>query len=643
MRIFCLPRIYACLYGCLLIGLWSYVHCQTPCDPVFAHIVGSVIDDERGYSLTLSNDQSKLYVAGIRNDSALIIQADLNGQVMWARTFDVVPGQADHIYRILVDSDGMLGVSGIAGDPANGGTVFVFRYDPIRNQILWSEKIISTSTNYNMGMIELGPGGNYLMTNNPTSPNVAELLALDRNDGNLVPGFSKHYDLGSAETFYDMTLYKGDLYLSGRFSDGSLSEMRNTLVRMNPTDGSIVWSKLGHVSASQPARLYGLDLIILEDTIYSIYLGDPAGTSINQTKAFVQKTTLDGQLIWLRQVEFPGQNDWIDEIVTVDQDLVLFGRNRVAPSDILLIRMDRNGKIKWSRKFDFSNNDNGLAVGSAQSQLIASAQSLYFTAFAEDNQADMILVRTDLNGLSGDSCIANTFIDLPVNTINSTVFYNKSFTINSYLPQVIPVSIQPGASTSLRSHTICQHQREIHTTIDTVICQGTSVAGYQESGVYEDTLQTINGCDSIRILQLDVAEPTYQTETVDLCRGIVLGHPEPGTYTDTLVSFAGCDSIRTVTVADGNRYIPNVFTPNGDQINDLFEIKTDAGSDEPVAFFAVFDRSGNMLYSVSEGPVRWNGKDKTGHYCNPGVFAYVLISRCHGSQTIEHGNITLLR
>jgi hypothetical protein len=162
------------------------------------------------------------------------------GVLEWSRTFDIVPNEPDIIFRILVDSEGMIGVSGIAGSQNGGGTVFVFRYNPFSNTVLWAVELISTSVNYNMGMIQLGPGGNYLVTNNPTAPNVAELVMLNRVTGAIIPAFSKHYDLGSSETMYDMVLDGGSLYAAGRFTDGGgQAQMRNTVLKLNPSNVNV--------------------------------------------------------------------------------------------------------------------------------------------------------------------------------------------------------------------------------------------------------------------------------------------------------------------------------------------------------------------------------------------------------------------
>ena len=150
-----------------------------------------------------------------------------------------------------------------------------------------------------------------------------------------------------------------------------MAEMRNTLLKSDPTDGSEEWMKLGHKPASQTARLYGVDLAIADDDLFSLSLGDDNSTSISVTsEVFIQRTSLDGDLRWIRQYELPGPNDWADEIIASQGGLVILARNRVAPSDLLLFKVDYNGDVLWAKQFDYALNDNAVSLGSIQSQLI---------------------------------------------------------------------------------------------------------------------------------------------------------------------------------------------------------------------------------------------------------------------------------
>jgi hypothetical protein len=105
----------------------------------YLEIPGKIL---HGYSLAPRRENDGFYLGGLLNDSAMLIRYDLQGKIIWSRTFDIVPDLADHISAVLLDSDGMLAVSGTAGeiDNVEGGPIFVFRYDPDNNQVLWTKE-----------------------------------------------------------------------------------------------------------------------------------------------------------------------------------------------------------------------------------------------------------------------------------------------------------------------------------------------------------------------------------------------------------------------------------------------------------------------------------------------------------------------
>ena len=93
--------------------------------------------------------------------------------------------------------------------------------------------------------------------------------------------------------------------------------------------------------------------------------------------------------------------------------------------------------------------------------------------------------------------------------------------------------------------------------IITSICQGQvyNENGFNvsEAGTYTQTLQTANGCDSIVTLTLNV-NPIYNTElSATICEGQVYNEngfnvSEAGVYTQSLQTINGCDSIVTLTL-----------------------------------------------------------------------------------------------
>lgn len=90
-------------------------------------------------------------------------------------------------------------------------------------------------------------------------------------------------------------------------------------------------------------------------------------------------------------------------------------------------------------------------------------------------------------------------------------------------------------------------------TLDIVICEGQSYAGHTNNGTYTDTYVAANGCDSIRTLHLVISPRKYTPVNAAICEGqtyLAGGQQQTsaGVYNDTLHSSLGCDSIIITTL-----------------------------------------------------------------------------------------------
>jgi len=96
-----------------------------------------------------------------------------------------------------------------------------------------------------------------------------------------------------------------------------------------------------------------------------------------------------------------------------------------------------------------------------------------------------------------------------------------------------------------------------HKTIDTSMCPGDSILWrdeyYKNEGSYYDSLLTVEGCDSIYELNLELNNVYLITEDTSLCEGdIYTWHgrelKQSGTYFDSLLTIHGCDSIHKINI-----------------------------------------------------------------------------------------------
>ncbi len=93
--------------------------------------------------------------------------------------------------------------------------------------------------------------------------------------------------------------------------------------------------------------------------------------------------------------------------------------------------------------------------------------------------------------------------------------------------------------------------------------------------------------------------------------------------------------------------LPNVFTPNNDSYNDLFEPKSFNPNVESVDM-TIFNRWGKVMYTTNDPFIKWDGKNQNNNQdCPSGVYFYVCdvhLVTLDGIQTINlRGSITIYR
>lgn len=107
------------------------------------------------------------------------------------------------------------------------------------------------------------------------------------------------------------------------------------------------------------------------------------------------------------------------------------------------------------------------------------------------------------------------------------------------------------------------------------------------------------------------------------------------------------DSVFIAVDANRKVYIPNAFSPNGDNVNDFFYIHGGAGIEQIEQFF-IFERRGNLVFEQTNidpnDPTKgWDGTFQ-GRKMNPAVFVYLAkIKFIDGETEIFSGDVTLVR
>ena len=120
-----------------------------------------------------------------------------------------------------------------------------------------------------------------------------------------------------------------------------------------------------------------------------------------------------------------------------------------------------------------------------------------------------------------------------------------------------------------------------------------------------------------------------------------------GVYTVTITDEFGCTAIDSITLTrecPTRIYVPTIFSPNGDDVNDQFGI---LGTDIDAVKLLVYDRWGNIVFEGRQLEDTWDGSYK-GVPAPAGVYlwkAEITGTRINGDPftEVETGTVTLVR
>jgi gliding motility-associated-like protein len=271
---------------------------------------------------------------------------------------------------------------------------------------------------------------------------------------------------------------------------------------------------------------------------------------------------------------------------------------------------------------------------------------------------------------SASICLGQTYTLPSGKIVNTTGIHNDTIRYSTGCDSII---------TTLN----LQVYSPLRTTINPSICVGqayTLPSGNVVSiaGNYLDTIKNLQGCDSIiNTIKLSVnPNPTValsKSNDINCITGSAaltatggvkyvwspptglsnplvynpVASPAATTmYKAAVTSARGCTSADSIQVnvntgnSDGGYLLPSAFTPNGDNKNDCFGVKTWGWITE--LQFTVFDRWGNILFATTDPAKCWDGS-YNGLEQGTGAYVYSITAKTICGPIVRKGTIVLIR
>ena len=525
-----------------------------------------------------------------------LMRINSNGDIIWNKTFP--------FWMLTFSSESVDGTI-LATAISSGGGTNILKVDPNGN-LLWS-KVINNIGSYGMYIKHLS-NEDFVITSVASETSDFYAARLDPN-GNIL--WSKSYGQGWFEG--DHTSYS---------NKGLVDEVNNALVVTSPIMDPVVWD--------EDILVTSLDLTN-GNVNWSRRIG---GTQLDQSRDLVKTPT--GYAVLGHTSSYSAAVDPANHI-----DVPIQSRN------ILLVNLDLTGAINWARIYGAEGDDKGISLRLTAEQgfLISAYTSSPFFGNA-DYSFDPLFIRTDSEGKIGCQTAqiypTTSIVDLV--TINAGVVSNLSVISENFTVQV--------ADKNYNDDYVCQECISVpeFTASATSLCANqafqftnTTSIGLKCFQHWVIDGQTFSGEDNI---SYTFPQPgVYQVQLVSSCSN------ENNVYTMNVIVLEPCNQTDTpdtvvpsdfIVVPDEVYYVPNTFSPNGDEHNQLFMVSF--ASPENVSEFelTIFNRWGEIIYFSKDLSQGWDGtyaKEES----MAGVYSWKLIFKHRKQKYLENGRVSLIR
>ena len=301
----------------------------------------------------------------------------------------------------------------------------------------------------------------------------------------------------------------------------------------------------------------------------------------------------------------------------------------------------------------------GTASGCSATDTVTVVVNPGITVDAGDPQTicegeDVILSGSEAISYTWDNGVTDGLVFNPTNTL----LYTVTGTANGCsATDTVTVTVNPLPTVNAGlSQTICEGEN-VTLTATGAVSYDWDVNGVENGVPFSPTSTTIytvigtdiNQCEGSDLVTVSV-NSTYSSsihlEIIEGDSAFIAGNYEyqSGVYYELLQSVDGCDSTIIYTldiILKDSIFIPNVFTPNGDNSNDLFlPILVNAKGFE----CTIFNRWGNQIYYWNELKTGWDGRTNSGKEVSEGTYFYIMnITDSKDNKQLIKGTVTLLR
>lgn len=626
-------------------------------DTVWSTMIGGT-DEDFGYGVCIGSDGNILIIGftysqdgdvpgNKGNSDVLVSKVDaITGDLIWSKSYGgssfeeshvgfeiaAVPGDEYVVLASSLSNDG--DVHGHNGIPGGDYDLWILKLD-INGDTIWTKTIGGTGSEEACAMTSL-------------------------SDGNVV--------VAARSNSIDKYIHGGHSAITADY----------WVVKMNTSNGDTMWTKC--LGGSQEEIPYDMiqtsdgNIVIVGSTASND--GDVSGIhGAGSTDFWMVKLDQNtGDTIWTQCLG--GSSD--EEALRIEETcngLLISGRSYTTVADgdksdvsspgnvsaIWMVKTDEFGNKEWDKTISTSGppigQDNGFVVPTIDGRYMVISYT------NSDSTGDMI-VRSPYNNSYFNSDIWILQLELNIkdqfsfyiDTVclgDTTHFINTSTTIaDEWCWDFGDTTLSTDTTFNTRNSYSAPGTYSVR-LITTKYCQKDTVSG--SALVYSLPILNLNKDTVIALgdsILLSVNQNanylwmSSDTLPCDTCQANIVTPIQPTYYTVSVSDTNGCKNKDSVLVSilteeDIFIFIPNSFSPNGDNKNDEFEIVT-SGVKESV--LKIFNKWGKLVFETKDLSESWDGRNKKGWPLEEDLYVYLIKGKYLDDKPFtQTGNITLVK
>ncbi|MBP6312268.1 MAG: gliding motility-associated C-terminal domain-containing protein [Flavobacteriales bacterium] len=435
-------------------------------------------------------------------------------------------------------------------------------------------------------------------------------------DASICPGTTTTFDATTA----------GATYL---WNDGSTGATYTSGNAVNVTvevtlNGCTVTDNANITILDEPVVELGADSTLCEGTSLLLDVAQAGATYLWSTGSTQPTLTIDTDGTYSVDVTLNGcmVSDAIDVGIFMTSTFSIGGDVVLCPGEtIVLDATQANAQHTWS-------------TGANADAISVNGEGIYW-------------VNVVMAGCSASDTVEVSVIDLPAPNLGADIISCEGL--------MVPLSVDPGDVEVLWS------TGSTLSAID-VVTEGAYSVTFSLEGCTATDVINISFNDSITSLEIGpetvICPGQYMNLSVTEINGINYLWSNGSTTSNTTVDAAGIYTVTftgqcasgteqiEVMVGDCDTYVnvPNTFTPNNDDINDVF-LPVVSGTVENYKL-EIFDRWGELIFTTSDPTIGWDGSVKT-TIAQDGVYVWKINYRVGNAPAANAeriiGHVTLLR